>query len=127
MTITDEKLREAVAHYEKLFGAGAILSCTGINEATDKILLGIPDAAKCGFYLNTIEAALAELETLRAANTWQPIEKAPKERTLVLASWESKLVPGKMHSALTWTDSKDFKSCKRWAYLPTPPKEASHD
>lgn len=64
--VTDDKLRESIAHYNKLFGVGVVTPCTGANEATDKMLIGIPDFAKCVYYLSYIESSLSELSQLRA-------------------------------------------------------------
>lgn len=73
---------------------------------------------------------LNELELQRRASAeeasrWYTAQEAPEKRTLVWAAWASKFDPGRVHSAATWTDSKDFKTCKRWAYLPTPPVETA--
>lgn len=113
MTITDEKLREAVEYTKR--------PMMGENFYAGKIELAY----------ETIEAALAELETLRAANTWQPIEIAPKDGTWFIAhdlkhGW--RCVP---HICVVrYADGVNVdangtvrSNLTHWMPLPTPPKE----
>ena len=67
MTITDEKLREAV---KELSMAAAIADTF--------------HARNCCAALDTIEAAITELTELRKRCEWQPIETAPKDAEILL-------------------------------------------
>lgn len=104
MTITDEKLREAVSR---------------LKLATSK---------DHWVAIDTIEAALTELMELRAANTWQPIETAPMDGTPVLVFGGIAYWRADAHAWYTITGSAYPGRVIEWPVthwmpLPTPPKE----
>ncbi len=94
------------------------------------------------------DAALSELEKLRAEAEWRPIESAPKDGTPIsITTPYSFGDDGKMHGGVpvvaVWTVTKIFtgwalpdlsgaygyltSAATHWLPLPSPPKDPAHD
>ena len=121
--VTDEKLREAVAHVKDAYGDNCWLPYED------------EDGAKA---FSVIESALSELAHRRAEQTWQPIETAPKDGTKVLLGRFVLNCPegknGRMavdfwhtvnpHGYEGWGKfNTRYWPATHWMPLPTPPKE----
>jgi hypothetical protein len=129
-TVTDERLREAVAFLKWLRPMGPEQRATGLNGAV-----------KYDLTLSDIEAALAELAELRKASQWMPIKTAPRNgsRLLLAADWTDKLKVKQVayghwyELGPYWAyDGYQFGNpeCQptHWRPLPPPPaKETGHE
>ena len=83
-------------------------------------------------FMTTIESALSELDTLRSASKWQPIETAPRDGSYFIAWFEGAEIPALIcwHNE-RWEDNEmsenngdgEFLGEFVWQPLPTPPAQ----
>ena len=103
--VSDEKLREAVRDVEN----------------TNR------PASDCGYSWPLIKDAISELETLRAAGKWRPIESAPTdERILIYYDNGEVILCDENDNDGFWVAYEKDNWCdtpKYWMPLPTPPAQ----